>query len=129
MRSLPVKTPPSLACICSAVRIPPTAAGPARWPRAAPACWRSRRSIGGENDLRYIAERLWPDVDYARAAGKLRSSLWRQNALGMVLAESSKTSVRLCGNVTVDVRLPGNWAARMISGTPAPKAYPRAVGP
>jgi DNA-binding SARP family transcriptional activator len=76
---------------------------------------------GCEIVRRYVAERLWPDVDYARAAGNLRSSLWRLNALGMVLVESSKTSVRLCGNVTVDVRLLGDWAARMISGTPGPE--------
>jgi DNA-binding SARP family transcriptional activator len=70
----------------------------------------------GENDRRIIAAALWPDVDEVRAAGNLRTALWRVNRTGMPLVEACKSSLRLGERVQVDVRLLGEWAARVISG-------------
>ncbi len=70
----------------------------------------------GGNDRRFTAGTLWPDVDDARAAGNLRSALWRLNALPMELINVERTSVSLRQDVLVDVRLLGDWAARIISG-------------
>lgn len=74
----------------------------------------------GESDRRTVAGTLWPDVDEARAAGNLRSALWRLNALPTQLAIVTRWSVALRPEVHVDIRLLGDWAARMISGSHEP---------
>lgn len=74
----------------------------------------------GVTDRRTIAGTLWPEVDEARAAGNLRSTLWRLNALPMRLAHVTRSSAALLPDVQVDSQLLGDWAARMISGTPLP---------
>jgi len=71
----------------------------------------------GETDRRTIAGTLWPDVDEARAAGNLRSALWRLNAMPTRLAIVTRSSAALLPEVHVDVELLGDWAARMISGS------------
>lgn len=70
----------------------------------------------GEDDRRHVAGTLWPDVDEARAAGNLRSTLWRLNALPMPLVTVDRSTVALRPEVLVDVRLLCEWAARVISG-------------
>lgn len=74
----------------------------------------------GPIDRHYAAMRLWPDADETRAAGNLRSALWRVNALGIDLVEANAASVGLSRDVEVDIRLLGEWAARMIAGTHRP---------
>lgn len=74
----------------------------------------------GVTDRRTIAGTLWPEVDEARAAGNLRSTLWRLNALPMRLAYVTRSSASLLGEVQVDAQLLGEWAARMISRTHTP---------
>lgn len=63
-----------------------------------------------------VARALWPGVDPARAAGNLRSALWRVHALPVDLLEVGRSSVALRPEVLVDVRLLADWAARLISG-------------
>lgn len=71
----------------------------------------------GVTDRRTIAGTLWPEVDETRAAGNLRSTLWRLNALPMRLAHVTRSTAALLPEVQVDAQLLGDWAARMISDT------------
>ena len=70
----------------------------------------------GEIDRRRVAGTLWPDTDEVRAAGNLRTALWRLKGTGLPLVEAGKSSLSLGRDVQVDVHLLGDWAARMISG-------------
>lgn len=63
------------------------------------------------------ASTLWPDIDDARAAGNLRTALWRVNSAGLRLVDSTRTSLRLAECVQVDTRLLGAWSTRIISRT------------
>ena len=73
----------------------------------------------GPVDRRVAAGSLWQDSDDARAAGNLRSALWRLRAAGPDMLEVDATSLRLRPGITVDVDLVSDWAARLISGRPA----------
>lgn len=70
-----------------------------------------------ESDRRTVGGTLWPDVDDARASGNLRSALWRLAARPAPLVTVTRTTAALLPEVSVDVRLLGDWAARMITGT------------
>jgi len=70
----------------------------------------------GANDRRYVAEVLWPDVDELRAAGNLRTVLWRLNSAGLGLVEAGRHVVRLGADVQVDVHLLAAWTARVLTG-------------
>ena len=70
----------------------------------------------GPHDRHVIAGMLWPDASEPRAVGKLRSALWRLNALPVPLVDVDRSSVALEPQVLVDVRLLSDWAARVISG-------------
>ena len=52
-----------------------------------------------------------------RAAGNLRSALWRLRGAGIDILTTDKWSLSLDETVDVDVRLVGEWASRMINGT------------
>jgi DNA-binding SARP family transcriptional activator len=67
-------------------------------------------------ERRYAAGTLWPTGDDLRAAGNLRSSLWRLNRGCVPLIDSDKTSLMLRDDVVVDARLIGQWANRLIDG-------------
>lgn len=69
----------------------------------------------GDHDRQRIAGTLWPDSPDARAAGNLRSALWRLNALPVELVDVDRCWVALRPEVLVDVRLLSEWAARLIS--------------
>jgi DNA-binding SARP family transcriptional activator len=71
---------------------------------------------GRRVERRYAAGTLWPTGDDLRAAGNLRSSLWRLNRGCVPLIDSDKTSLTLCDDVVVDARLIGQWANRLIDG-------------
>ncbi|MGY1727834.1 BTAD domain-containing putative transcriptional regulator [Geodermatophilus sp. SYSU D01062] len=75
----------------------------------------------GPVDRRYAAGCLWPTVDDGRAAGNLRSALWRLNGAGISLVRADASSLRLHDEVCVDVHLLGDWAARVISGSSSPQ--------
>src|SRR5690349_4651760 len=57
----------------------------------------------GQIQRRCAAGSLWPVGDDVRAAGNLRSALWRLRAAGIDLVEADKWSLRLSDNVIVDL--------------------------
>lgn len=63
---------------------------------------------------------LWPVGEEARAAGNLRSSLWRLKRAGLALINADKYSLALNEDVLVDLHLIGDWASRLIDGTASP---------
>ncbi|WP_369255261.1 AfsR/SARP family transcriptional regulator [Geodermatophilus amargosae] len=67
-------------------------------------------------ERRHAAGVLWPDGSDERAAGNLRSALWRLRGADIDLMVVDKGSLRLRDDVAVDVELVGDWAARIISG-------------
>jgi DNA-binding SARP family transcriptional activator len=72
-------------------------------------------------ERRFIAGSLWPGVTEPRAAGNLRSALWRLNNLGFPLIRSAKSSLGLLDDVRVDAHLLGDWANRVIAGAHEPR--------
>lgn len=71
----------------------------------------------GRVDRRYAAGALWPVGDDSRAAGNLRSALWRLKCAGIDLLESGKCSLTLRPGTAVDVRVLCEWAARLVDGS------------
>ena len=57
---------------------------------------------------------LWPDVGDGRAAGNLRSALWRLRGAGIDVLVADKLSLALRPDVAVDVHLMEAWADRLI---------------
>jgi DNA-binding SARP family transcriptional activator len=66
---------------------------------------------------RHAAGILWPDADEQRAAGNLRSALWRLRRAGIDVLLADKWTLALRGDVQVDLNLMDQWATRMINGT------------
>jgi len=60
---------------------------------------------------------LWPIGGELRAAGNLRSALWRLRRAGIDLIVADKWSLTLSDEVVVDLRIMEEWAARLIAGT------------
>jgi DNA-binding SARP family transcriptional activator len=60
---------------------------------------------------------LWPIGNDDRAAGNLRSALWRLNRAGIRLLSTDKHSLMMREDVLVDVRLVSSWAGRVLGGT------------
>ena len=74
----------------------------------------------GQVDRRYAAGVLWPVGDDERAAGNLRSALWRLNRVDIDVLVADKHSLALRGGVAIDVHVVGDWAARLIAGCATP---------
>lgn len=72
----------------------------------------------GRLERRNVAGALWPVGDDERAAGNLRSALWRLNKVGIDLIEADKHCLSLRRGVAIDVALVNAWASRLIGGTP-----------
>ena len=68
-------------------------------------------------DRRHAAGTLWPDGDEERAAGNLRSALWRLRRAGIDVLLADKWSLALRPDVAVDAHLMDQWATRLIDGT------------
>ena len=68
----------------------------------------------------YVAGTLWPLGDELRAAGNLRSCLWRLRRAGVHVIQTDNWSLRLAEGVQVDVDLLGSWANRLIHGVAEP---------
>jgi DNA-binding SARP family transcriptional activator len=68
-------------------------------------------------ERRCAAGTLWPIGGDLRAAGNLRSALWRLRRAGIDLIAADKWSLMLCDEVVVDLRVMEDWAARLIGGT------------
>lgn len=65
----------------------------------------------------YVAETLWTDVPDQRAAGNLRSALWRLRDVGRQTVVATGSNLRLSPDVTVDVRMAELVAAQLVAGT------------
>ncbi len=68
-------------------------------------------------ERRQAAGTLWPFGDEGRAAGNLRSALWRLRRAGIDLVIADKCSLRLSAEVLVDLHVMDQWATRLIEGT------------
>jgi DNA-binding SARP family transcriptional activator len=71
-------------------------------------------------DRRVAAGVLWPDVEDGRAAGNLRSALWRLQQVGCPLVTAEQSWLGLADDVEVDLTLLEAWATRVLGHCPAP---------
>lgn len=71
----------------------------------------------GRVERRYAAGALWPEGDDIRAAGNLRSALWRLNGAGVRVISADKHGLAMRDDVLVDVHIVSSWAARLIMGS------------
>jgi DNA-binding SARP family transcriptional activator len=67
-------------------------------------------------ERRQAAGTLWPFGDEERAAGNLRSALWRLRRAGINVLVADKWSLALSTEVLVDLHLTEQWATRLIEG-------------
>jgi DNA-binding SARP family transcriptional activator len=71
----------------------------------------------GRIERRYAAGALWPTGDDMRAAGNLRSALWRLNGAGVNVVLADKHGLAIRDDVLVDVHIVSSWATRLIKGS------------
>lgn len=71
----------------------------------------------GAIDRRHAAASLWPDGNDERAAGNLRSALWRLRCAQIDIIESDKQLLRLRPGTLVDVREVVDWTDRLDAGS------------
>ncbi len=76
---------------------------------------------GGRAERKHAAGTLWPTGNDSRAAGNLRSALWRLRGAGIHIIEADKVALTLRADAVVDVGLVFGWARRVIDGTPLPE--------
>jgi len=69
-----------------------------------------------EVDRRHAAGVLWPIGDDERAAGNLRSALWRLNRADIDVLMADKRSLVIRPDVVIDLHVVTDWAARLIAG-------------
>ena len=67
-------------------------------------------------ERRQAAGALWPLGDEERAAGNLRSALWRLRRAGIDVLVADKWSLMLGTDVRVDLHALEEWATRLIGG-------------
>jgi DNA-binding SARP family transcriptional activator len=70
----------------------------------------------GGVDRRSAAGVLWPTVAERRAAGNLRSALWRLQRVGCPLVHVDPSVLTLDDDVSVDLHTVEAWAGRVVSG-------------
>jgi DNA-binding SARP family transcriptional activator len=75
---------------------------------------------GGRVDRRHAAGVLWPIGHDERAAGNLRSALWRLKGAGIEMLQADKCALYLAHGTQVDVKMLSEWAGRLIDGTATP---------
>src|SRR6516165_7807643 len=68
-------------------------------------------------ERRHVAGTLWPFGDEERAAGNLRSALWRLRRAGINVLVADKWSLALHSHVIVDLHVMDQWATRLIEGS------------
>jgi DNA-binding SARP family transcriptional activator len=68
-------------------------------------------------ERRWAAETLWPFAAEGRAAGNLRSALWRMRRAKVEVLAADKWSLALSSNVFVDLQSLEQRATRLIDGT------------
>ena len=85
--------------------------------------------LGGRRiERRRAAGVLWPDGDDVRAAGNLRSALWRLKGCGIDVVDSDKVLLWLREDAVVDVEVMQGWATRLIAGQPEPPTSTSGAG-
>jgi DNA-binding SARP family transcriptional activator len=72
---------------------------------------------GHRVDRRLAAAVLWPEVSDTRAAGNLRSAMWRLRSCSADVITSDVTDVMLRPEVAVDLDDVRAWASRVTTGT------------
>ena len=72
-------------------------------------------------DRPYAAGALWPFGDDTRAAGNLRSALWRLRHAGIDVVAADKWSLWLAEGAEVDVHRLAGWAHRLIRQSAKPE--------
>jgi DNA-binding SARP family transcriptional activator len=72
---------------------------------------------GGRVDRRRAAGTLWPYGADERAAGNLRSALWRLKGAGIDVLQADKTVLSLTSDTVTDIHQLCDWAARVIEGS------------
>lgn len=72
----------------------------------------------GRVERPYVAGALWPDGDDGRAAGNLRSALWRLRGAGIDVLSADKWALAIRDDVVVDAQAVTEWANRVIGGKP-----------
>jgi DNA-binding SARP family transcriptional activator len=75
---------------------------------------------GGRVDRRQAAGTLWPCGPDERAAGNLRSALWRLKGAGIHMLEADKFVLSLRDDAVTDVDALCAWAARVVEGRATP---------
>ena len=75
----------------------------------------------GRVERPYAAGALWPFGDDLRAAGNLRSALWRLRRAGVDVIEADKWSLALAPGTVVDVHQLAGWATRLIHRVAEPE--------
>jgi DNA-binding SARP family transcriptional activator len=63
----------------------------------------------------YVASCLWLDASESKAAGNLRSTLWRLRADGLPVVETDRSTIRLARGITTDLRDALQTAERILS--------------
>lgn len=71
---------------------------------------------GHRVNRRQLAGCLWPSVPEERAAGNLRSALWRIRSSGIEAIEVDRQFIAVAASATVDIVELSDWAARVICG-------------
>lgn len=71
---------------------------------------------GGRVDRRQAAGTLWPYGADERAAGNLRSAIWRLKGAGIFMLEADKCVLTLRQGTVTDVHALCDWAARVVEG-------------
>jgi len=74
----------------------------------------------GRIDRRHAAGTLWPVGGDERAAGNLRSALWRLKGAGIELIEADKHSIQLRHDTMVDVQVLRAWSGRILTNSTEP---------
>jgi DNA-binding SARP family transcriptional activator len=72
---------------------------------------------GGRVSRRHAAGTLWPYGDDNRAAGNLRSALWRLRGAGIDVLHADKWMLYLDPELSVDITQLSRWATRVIEGS------------
>jgi DNA-binding SARP family transcriptional activator len=71
----------------------------------------------GRVDRHHVAGTLWPFGDEERAAGNLRSALWRLKSAGTDVIEVDKCTLGMRAGTVLDLDVVRAWASRVITGT------------
>jgi DNA-binding SARP family transcriptional activator len=72
---------------------------------------------GGRVNRRYAAGTLWPLSGDERAAGNLRSALWRLRGAGIDVLHANKFLLYLDSELSVDITQLSRWATEVINGS------------